>query len=327
MRRGLREALNGFLDALGHGACPTTTYVGLRGFSLKDMDTADVGVGVLRRLTQEEVRSFVTEEDPQPVRDDELCLVLTSEATWSITDAPPKPAGGSASGVLPRLELFPALMLLAEGARNRRGQLRAPHVVWSCPSPYFFTGGTLSRGSNPDLLWRTSDFFDGILTPGVAEEARSLLPSLTRAPASAMRVVVHRLVSACLVYNKTDEDRLVDAAVAWQAMFGSQDRDQLALQLALGIAWLLAPNDHNERERIFRRAKKVYTLRSKLVHGGATKTPDVGEAANDLIEWLRRALLALITTHSPLLGASDRAQRVLLQNPGNLAPTYRAIIK
>ncbi len=42
-------------------------------------------------------------------------------------------------------------------------------------------------------------------------------------------------------------------------------------------------------------------MRSKLVHGGATKTPDVGEAANDLIEWLRRALLALITTHSPLL--------------------------
>ena len=107
VHRGLREALNGFLDALGHGACPTTTYVGLRGISLKDMDTADVGVGVLRRLTQEEVRSFVTEEDAQPVREDELCLVLTSEATWSVTDAPPKPAGGGVSGVLSRLDCSP----------------------------------------------------------------------------------------------------------------------------------------------------------------------------------------------------------------------------
>ncbi len=35
VHRGLREALNGFLDALGHGACPTTTYVGLRGISLR----------------------------------------------------------------------------------------------------------------------------------------------------------------------------------------------------------------------------------------------------------------------------------------------------
>lgn len=147
-----------------------------------------------------------------------------------------------------------------------------------------------------------------------------LAPSVTfEGAATAFRVAANRLVSAGLVYNKSAEDRLVDAAVAWEALFGSQDRDQLSLQLALGIAWLLAPEDYTERERVFRRAKGIYGTRSKLVHGGGAKAQEVEEAANELTEWLQRALIALLTTHSPLLDGADRMRRLLLQNPGNFA--------
>lgn len=242
VHRGLRQALQGLLDALSSGRCPMIGYLGLRGISLDGTSAADVGVGVLRRLDSEEVRSFASEADSWPVREDELCLVLESEARWSVRDAPPMQAGVGTPAALPRLELFPALMLLA-GARNRRDCLRAPHVVWSRTPPYFFMGGGSGGGLTPDLHWRTSTFFDGIVTPTVAEAARLLFPSLSRAPAAVFRVAVHRLVSAGLVYNKRPEDRLVDAAVAWEALLGSQERDQLSLQLALGIAWLLAPGD------------------------------------------------------------------------------------
>lgn len=71
---------------------------------------------------------------------------------------------------------------------------------------------------------------------------------------------------------------------------------------------------------MFRRAKKVYGLRSKLVHGGGAKDREVEKAADELIEWLRQALIALVTTHSPLLNSADRVQRLLLQDPGNVTP-------
>jgi hypothetical protein len=318
VHRSLGRALDGVLDALASGRCPTISYLGLRGMSLEEADDADIGIGVLRRLDPEEVRSFESEVDLWPPRGDELCLVLESEATWSVRDASPKLGGVGAPAPLSRLELFPALMLLA-GTRNRRGRLRAPHVVWSRKSPYFFTGGAMGGGANPGLQWRTSDFYDGVVTPAVSEEARMLLPSLSKAPAVALRVAAHRLVSAGLVYDKSAEDRLVDAAVAWEALFGSQDRDQLSLQLALSIAWLLASDDYAERERIFRRAKRVYGLRSKLVHGGGAKAQEVEKAADELTEWLRQAVIALVTTHSPLLHVVDRVQRLLLQDPHNLA--------
>ncbi|HZJ03918.1 MAG TPA: hypothetical protein VFD59_00425 [Nocardioidaceae bacterium] len=228
VHRGLGRALDGLLDALSSGSCPTTSYLGLRGISLADADAADIGVGVLRRLDPEEVRSFASETDSWPAREDELCLVLESKATWSVSDAPLQSGGAGTQAVMARLELFPALLLLA-GTRNRQGRLRAPHVVWNRKSPYFSTGGALGGGFNPDLHWRTSDSYDGIVTPAVAEESRLLLPSLSRAPTTAFRVAAHRLVSAGLVYNKSAEDRLVDAAVAWEALFGSQDRDQLSL--------------------------------------------------------------------------------------------------
>jgi len=285
VHRGLDRALDGVLEALASGRCPTTGYLGLRGVSLEDAVDADVGIGVLRRLNPEEVRSFESDvDDVLAPRGDEVCLVLKSEATWSVMDAAPG-SGFGRPATLSRLELFPALMLLA-GTRDRRGRLRTPHVVWSRKSPYFFMGGDMSGGGNPK--WRISDFFDGVVTPAVSEEARRLLPSLSLAPAPALRVAVHRLVSAALVYDKSPEDRLVDAAVAWEALFGSQDRDQLSLQLALSIAWLLAPDDHAERDRLFRRAKKIYGLRSKLVHGGGAKAQEVEKAADELTEWCAR---------------------------------------
>lgn len=315
---GLGRALHGLLVALARGKCPTTSYLGLRGISLGSGDAADVGVGVLRRLEPEEVRTFASEADRWPAREDELCLVLESEANWTVTDAPARLFGASTPAALSRLELFPALMLLA-GTRNRVGRLRAPHVVWSRKSPYFFRGGSTGGGASPDLHRRTSDFYDGFVTPTVAAEARLLLPSLAQAPAAAIRVPAHRLVSAALVYNKSPEDRLIDAAVAWGALFGSQDRDQLSLQLALGIAWLLASDYYVKRERVFRRAKKIYGLRSRLVHGGAADVREVEKAADELTEWLRQALTILATTHSPLLPVTDRVQRLLLQDPDNLA--------
>ena len=124
----------------------------------------------MRRLTPEEVRALESEVNPWRRREGELCLVLESEATWTVGTASSVTSRVAAPAAMSRLELFPVLMLLA-GMRDRRGRLRAPHVVWSRKSPYFFLGGDSGGGVNPNLQWRTSDFYDGVVTPSVAQEA------------------------------------------------------------------------------------------------------------------------------------------------------------
>jgi hypothetical protein len=98
-------------------------------------------------------------------------------------------------------------------------------------------------------------------------------------------------------------------------LFGSQDRDQLSLQLALGMSWLLEPDDYEGRAAIYARAKKIYGIRSKVVHGGASKAADVEAAVIDLTEWLRTALVSLLTVHRPLLAREGRVNRLLLRDP------------
>jgi len=162
--------------------------------------------------------------------------------------------------------------------------------------------------------------FDALVTEAVAQEAQSYFPLVQAVSVKNFRPIVRRLVSASLVYNKPAEGRLVDAAIAWEALFGSKERDQLSLQLALGIAWLLEPIDYKARTELFRCAKKVYGTRSKIVHGGGAPAREVEQAAEDLIGWLRRALVAMLTMYAPLMTAGDRVQRLLLQDP-SITPT------
>lgn len=49
---------------------------------------------------------------------------------------------------------------------------------------------------------------------------------------------------------------------------------ELSFRLAVGIAHLLGKNA-DERESIFRRVKRIYKLRSAIVHGNASQVPDL----------------------------------------------------
>ena len=131
---------------------------------------------------------------------------------------------------------------------------------------------------------------------------------------------LQRFNSSCQVYDKSNEDRLVDAAVAWEALFGSQDDDQLTLQIALGTAWLREPSDYAKRDQVFTTAKKIYGLRSKVIHGGSPKAKDVEEAAATLVEWLREMLVALMSTHRPLIDPKNRTRRLMLGDPSIAEP-------
>ena len=314
----LAGALDGFLTALATGTSTTTAYFGLRGISLQGAEAVDVGIGVLRPLDAEERRAFAMDgESLSGSAEGEVCLVTTGEASWSVTATAPASPKRAAPAFM-KTELLQVLLILA-GARNGQGELRTPHVVWNRTTPYFFRGGSSGFGQTPDLQWRAIESgFNTFVTDAVGAMARELYPALMTAPSKDVGVPVRRMVSASLVYNAGPEDRLIDAAVAWEGLFGSKDRDQLTVQLALAMAWMLAPEDYPDRQRYYRRAKSIYSTRSKLVHGGNANVTEVPNAATDLMEWLRKVFIALLTTHSSLLKDSERTFRILLRDPVNL---------
>ncbi len=66
--------------------------------------------------------------------------------------------------------------------------------------------------------------------------------------------------------RRFDEDRLIDYMIGLESIYLPDGQDELTFRLSLRIAFLMG-KDVAERKDIFRFIKKMYHLRSKLVHG------------------------------------------------------------
>lgn len=93
-----------------------------------------------------------------------------------------------------------------------------------------------------------------------------------RVDTAARRLVQSMARSGQEVAGHLDEDALVDASIALESLFAMSQ--ELSFRLAVGIAHLLGKNA-DERESIFRRVKRIYKLRSAIVHGNASQVPDL----------------------------------------------------
>jgi hypothetical protein len=98
-----------------------------------------------------------------------------------------------------------------------------------------------------------------------------------------------------------EEDALVDAAIALESMFAVTQ--ELSFRLSVAVAHLLA-DEPEGREDLYRRVKKLYTLRSAIVHGG--KVPDlIGEERDDAIRIAIAVLETLLFERRDLLSMKD----------------------
>ena len=112
-------------------------------------------------------------------------------------------------------------------------------------------------------------------------------------------------------------DALIDAVIAWENMLGT--KAETTFKVCAALAWLLEPDDENGRRRLFAEAKKIYALRSALVHGAVeadpNQVPQLGQAALNLAVRAFRCIHADPTLID--LRASARADAILLRAPRN----------
>jgi hypothetical protein len=112
--------------------------------------------------------------------------------------------------------------------------------------------------------------------------------------------------------RREPEDMLVDAVVVWENLFGA--RQDTTLRVTGSLAWLLA-EDNEDRKAKQRQFKKLYQLRSDIVHGSNQLSRDDAGKPYETLQVALSALKVIFRDRPDLLterSSEDRSNRILL---------------
>lgn len=125
-------------------------------------------------------------------------------------------------------------------------------------------------------------------------------------------VAVRRALLAA-AERQSPEDVLVDAIVVWENLFGSNQ--DTTMRVTGALAWLLTTNTA-EREQEQQRLKKIYELRSKVVHGARQMTTqEMQTFPQEALDVALEALRKIFQARPDLIDLKDsnaRSNRMLL---------------
>lgn len=125
---------------------------------------------------------------------------------------------------------------------------------------------------------------------------------------AAINIAIRRVISAA--HERTEPaDRLVDAVIAWENLFGTSEGEP-RLRITAAMAWLLE-DQAPARVALQGSLKTLYDARSKIVHGGVVKDQLIAEQANDALGYALKALAALLRDRPDVLRLPDGAARSL----------------
>jgi len=124
--------------------------------------------------------------------------------------------------------------------------------------------------------------------------------------------VAARRIIAALSQRLDPADRLIDAVIAWESLFGADQ--EATLRVTGSLSWLLEPNSPTNREALRLETARIYGLRSRVVHGRQEDPIEVSTASLRATEVAIIALAALLERRPELIpiDSVDRSKRLLL---------------
>lgn len=115
-------------------------------------------------------------------------------------------------------------------------------------------------------------------------------------------IAIARLTS--MVQRFDNVDSFIDAVIVWENLFGTGDNQELSYRVSTNMACVLS-DAPAERVALQSELKKLYNLRSSVVHGGKHLTPWEAQATRHRAQVLTiHATQRLLGQHDELLGAS-----------------------
>jgi hypothetical protein len=131
-------------------------------------------------------------------------------------------------------------------------------------------------------------------------------------------ISVRRVISA--THARVDPaDRLIDAVIAWESLFGTREGEP-TLRVSSAMAWLLG-TDFDSRRAMQRDISGLYNLRSDIVHGTTAGGTDLAVRSNRALELAIQALAALFRDHPDVLAMPDGSERSRYLLLGGASPT------
>ena len=103
--------------------------------------------------------------------------------------------------------------------------------------------------------------------------------------------------------------RFISFVTCLESLFCTSS-NEIAFQLASRIAWFIGSDEYKKRATIFAMAKRLYRLRSKIVHGVKYKSTKINDSTLQLKVLLRMAFEKIITDDDIFRIFRDEHQKV-----------------
>jgi hypothetical protein len=202
-------------------------------------------------------------------------LILDAQVPMKakVLDGPPEDQAWSQTlETLEELERRGLLVSLAVTLAVEREKPAAAVPTWRVVLDPLDFGPSSSRRQTPTSLPVAAP---ASLTDEEATAVETWLEILEQNDSHRTAMAARRIQSS-IVERSDPADGLVDAVVAWESLFGS--REETTLRVSGSIACLLG-TDLAKRLALQEETKKIYNLRSRIVHGdAAAEAPNVYDA-------------------------------------------------
>ncbi|MFB6624250.1 hypothetical protein ACFCWD_36935 [Streptomyces sp. NPDC056374] len=272
----------------------TKALVGFSNVSLSAGSVIKLSGGSLRPFTFTDHHAFIDPKNVQSVLEVDCDIEILGVEDESSAD-------GKSSW-----DPYQRDLVKHQAELRRRVDLERLAILFSCEEAPHAPLGVATTVINPISLNRAVSF-------SVHHSLSSHHPTLEIDSAAAARMVewstkisgspanldmgMRRLLSA--VSERFDPmDSFVDAVICWENLFGT-NQGEVGFRIAASIAHLLFPADSVERRKLFEEVKRMYGIRSKLVHG--SKEPDFLEA----IKHRERSIEIAVDAFKALSGRAD----------------------
>jgi hypothetical protein len=275
----------------------------LHGIELADDGTLETPWGTLRAASP-----FERSQRPFGNRAPSAILATTIPLRWKLgqrSKGDKLKISNEYTAVAANAHFFELTALLALGRDT------PTRWVWQWTlSPLEFGRGFLGQAAEPSSMGESTP-----PPPLTQQQTADLTAWAGRVAARydpSIAVAVRRTLSAVTERSFNAEDALIDAVIAWENLFGTGGTSEMVFRITTALAILLEP-DPSARAEFRSDLGKVYSLRSKVTHGGEVKPKDhLNERKDQAIDVAIGAMRELFEKHPSLIGDRERGMRLIL---------------
>lgn len=146
------------------------------------------------------------------------------------------------------------------------------------------------------------------------EIALAALRTISKPLTTNIAIAFSRILSA-IADRASPADKLIDAVTAWENLVGTSS--ETSFRVCAAMAYLLEPAAELRHETL-RSLRRIYQIRSKVVHGEQVPADAVRDASVAAIQAAQGALRCVLLRHEWLVGlptSEERANALLLGDP------------